>query len=263
MDFDAHTSGDDVIVMPNRLPTTGTWARPLRRALATAAVAALALAACNGDDDPPAGTSATPTTATQPTSPPTSQPTTQLSPPATDATPATTPPTAAPTSVPEPPPTTAEPDTATVDDVVAALVESRRLLDDALLDPTDDAKAQAASAMYAGDALDRVANLIAGYRADGTAEVTSTDNPSRVVPYDETVVIDGEAGTASLQYCFVNSNLTVEVGGSPDGSDRVLDDRVIINLERDDFALLDGRWKVVDGAILTTYEGVDECPEQP
>jgi hypothetical protein len=156
------------------------------------------------------------------------------------------------------PPSTTGDDAA---DVVAAVLESRRLLNEVLLDPTSDAKAQAASAWFAADALDRVAMLVARYRADGLAEVTNDENPARVVPYAETLVVDEGQASASLEYCFVNSNVTVEVGD--EGSERVLDDRVVVNLERDDLRWIDERWKIVDGVILTTYEGASECPEQP
>lgn len=224
------------------------------------AAVVLAAAGCSGGDSassttvPSTTVAATVATSATTTAPPTSPPTT--------AAPATVAPvTTAPTTL---PPTTAPPTLAAgsvEEQVVAAALESWRLLLEAYRDPTNDEKVRAAGQAHGGVNRQTVIELLADFRLNNQR---STPNPAvaaTVVPYPGEVVVDSAAGTASVTYCEISSDIVVETNGNPDGTDRVVNDEVNAYRIRIDLELVDGRWLDSNGELLMTWTGATACPD--
>jgi hypothetical protein len=240
--------------------------RRLRRACSRAIaplVAVLVVAACSGGDDPDADattlappTTPTPTTAASTTVPPTATLPTTSAPPTTTA-PATTPP---PTSAPQ---TTAVPTTppASPEAIVAAALESWRLLNEVRLDPLNDDKAALLRNVRTGAALDFAFEVVSMYRAENTRSITNATTPASASPFIETLVIAADGAAATLEYCVTNSNIYVETGGNPDGTDRVINDDVTADRYLVSMVNVDGVWLESDASTLAVYEGVASCPE--
>jgi hypothetical protein len=145
--------------------------------------------------------------------------------------------------------------------VIDALITSWETLNEARLDPLDDEKLAAMAITRTGDALDRVVQLIAGYRANNQRSVTNRKIPAMIKPYPDTVELDLNAGTARIDYCWINSNTLVEVGGNSDGTDRVIDDSISVVSDRDFFELIDGRWLKSGGEVIEIDREGTTCDE--
>jgi hypothetical protein len=234
----------------------------MTRFAAALAVAVLA-SACSGGDD------AVTTTATVQGSAETDDTL------ATTTTPVTTPPSTVSTTDPETtttaPPVTEPPDPVTTtaastqpdDDIhrsiIDAVIESWRVFNEAKLDPTDDDKVAALSEVRSGELLTASIDLISRYRFENRRSVTNDEFPATLVPDAETIQLTDDGSRATLESCRVNSNLSVEIGGNPDGTDRVVDDSVSVFIETAELELVDGRWIEVGGAIIERFEGATSC----
>jgi hypothetical protein len=143
--------------------------------------------------------------------------------------------------------------------VIDALITSWETLNEARLDPLDDEKLAAMATTRTGPALDRAVQILARYRAYNRRSVTNPSTPSKITPYVDSIVVDLEAGTASIDYCWLNSNVLVETGGNSDGTDLVLDDSISAVHDRDYFVLEGGEWLEQDGIVIKRYEDSTEC----
>ena len=101
--------------------------------------------------------------------------------------------------------------------------------------------------------------FIAELRAKNQRSLTNTAMPSSVHVLPESVVLDLASGAATIEYCWLNSNILVETGGGQDGEDRVINDSVDTSHDREQFVLVDGRWLKSGGDEIDTYEGLEEC----
>ena len=238
------------------------------------AASALVLAACNGDDDV---SPTTPTTAapdpTVVTSTPETTPTTSDVAPTTAATaPPSGPTTAPPTSAPPPsstetipltvPPTTTVPLddlTAAEREVVEFVLEEFRLFNELRLDPTNDAKYDAALERLVDPSLTSSRELIEEYRQLGQKEVPFPGLTANISPYLDTIMIADDGSTASVDVCWLNSNVLVEVGGNADGTDRVLNDVISAHYRRYTLTPSDDGWLVSSIAGGDVSEGSLTC----
>jgi len=215
----------------------------------------LVLAACGSEQnaDPPATSAAVANTV----------PPTILPPATTAAAPITT----APTTMPETTPPAS--DTATtepVDEEAAAkqaVIEAAEhawyVFNEAKLDPTDEQKVAAALAASTGNARTWASDALETYRTLNRKSITSTDVPAFVDVYEDSVRVDLWAGTATIELCDLGSNVMVELGSNPDGSDRILDESVTAYHELNTFELVDGAWLYADGTDLAQYPGALTC----
>lgn len=63
-----------------------------------------------------------------------------------------------------------------------------------------------------------------------------------------------------MEYCHFASNLLVEPGGNPDGSDEVHDQKIAVLLVENHLVLVGGRWYDDGGFDLEVREGEAACP---
>lgn len=221
-----------------------------------------AVAACSGGGDAAPIATVPPTSEAPPTSPPSSVTT---EPPVPETTPAPTTTESPPTT--EPPAETITPTTfereLTPDEqaVIDAAIAAWSAWNGALLAPNNDDAIRELRATHTGDALDRVANEIAELRIRNVKSVTNYDLPAYIDPIERSVSVDLNARSATVEYCHLDSNTAVEVGGKADGSDLILDDLVSIRFEREEFHLVDGQWMKAGGESLSREPGVTECPD--
>ena len=240
----------------------------MRAHLTTALAIAMTvgLAACSS------GGSTAPTTTLPGTVPTTtaSSSTTTLPAPSTAPTTETPTSTVAPTT--EPTPTT-EPVPATLPDnlteaefaqlrteVIAEVEEANRLFDEVRRNPTDPEIAAQYRAITTPEQYEYVfGEFVIKYVQNNLEERTNPDLPATEEYLLETFVIDPVAGTASVTYCYLSSNLLYQVGGAADGSDELQDDRFAAVLVRSDLVFQDGRWLDDGGRNLSIAEGETTC----
>ncbi|WP_300625526.1 hypothetical protein [Ilumatobacter sp.] len=242
------------------------------------AAAALVLVACNGDDD---------TTPTTPTTPPSATPdsavvtSTSETSPTTDAVVPTTAPDTSTTTDSTPPPSTSDPAPTSIEtipltvpsttevplddltaeerEVVEFVLESFRLFNELRLDPTNDDKYDAALALRTGASLDASRGLIDEYRENGLMGTPFPNLPSTITPFLDTITIAEDGSSASVDVCWLNSNILVEVGGNPDGTDRVLNDIISAEYERYTLTRVGGAWLIASIAGGEVFEGSLTC----
>jgi hypothetical protein len=231
------------------------------RARGVLVVAALTLGACSGESAAPATTVPETTASTSPTTTapaPTPATTPTTAPPAT--TPPTTVPTTTPATVPPTVPATIPADLAQAQqDVIDATVAAWQAYLDATRRPTDEAALEQLAATNSGPTLDRRLQRVVEIAASGVASVENPATPASIDIYEQTVVIDVAAGTASVEYCRIGSDLGVEVGGNADGTDRIVVDEVNAYHERAELVFNAGRWTDNDGAQLQKFPGATSC----
>ena len=227
------------------------------RRLAVAAALSLVLAACSGDDDasldttpaPSPTTSATVAATTPETTSPTTEPAPQTAPQTLPAEPTTT-------------ATSAPPDEDQIkQDVIDAAFAAWKSLNDLRLDPTNDDLLEALARTRTGASLDSAIEIVTNYRVGNRHSITHPEFPASFQAYPETVEVDAELGLASVEYCWLNSNIFVEVGGDGDGTDLVLDDAVSANRERSDLVFGESGWQEVGGVVLEEFPEATQCAE--
>ena len=230
-----------------------------------AVAAALVAVACSGGDDADVvGTTATmapdltePTTAvSEVVATPAPLPTTE--PPATTSAPVdTTDPTPA-TTEPPPPSTTERVLTAEELAVVEAARLSATTWYEVFRDPGNEELIQAAAVVRTGPALTRLVDRLADVRTSNLKSAPNPDVPARVDMYEQTVELLGD-DRATVEYCYVDADFTVEIGTAPDGGDVVLDDSILARRGRSDLVRVDGLWLVESGTELSVTDGSATC----
>ena len=229
------------------------------RARGVLVVAALTLGACSGESAAPT-TTVPGTTASSSTSPATTAPATI----STTAPAATTPPTTA-------PPTTATTVAPTVaatipadlaqaqQDVINAAIAGWQAYEDAARDPSNEAKLARLAATLSGPKLQKSIENISALVASGRVVVENPAMPAAVDIYEETVVVDPVALTGSVEFCRIGSDLGIEPGGNPDGTDKVVVNEINSYHERSDLIFVSGTWFDDNGAVLQKFEGSATC----
>lgn len=213
-------------------------------------ITALAVAACsNGNDTTPTTTTTPPPSSTTTTTTTTAAPTTTSTSSSTTTTPTTT----------EPPsPTQTDP----VDEVQELLDDYEAAwsaFDAAKLDPTNDATVESARQLLTDRMLELLNERIEQFRRENLRSVTNLDVPAHADVYRETVEIDGD--TARFRVCEIGSNILVEVGAAPDGSDAVVNDDVISSLIDNTMVRTPSGWVLARGVVAAEFFGQDNCGE--
>ena len=85
------------------------------------------------------------------------------------------------------------------------------------------------------------------------------EEPSRTIILATPQFVPGRTDFVELVACEVNSEIFVEVGGAPDGSDALVTDeltvgRLVVRLQR-----VDGQWKTDSGETVAELSSPDEC----
>ncbi len=207
------------------------------RTTAVITIAALiGITACQGDDD------VAPTLPTDPST--TTVSTTDDLAPTTSPVPTTTPTT--PTT-----PLTTDPlidEAAETQAVVDAFVHAWSELNLLKLDPTDDEQFDKVRSLYAGPLLIAIEEQIDNFRTLGYASRPNPDLPETIVPDESSVALFD--GRARFQYCELDSNVLVEVGTGPNGTDALVDESVSISISTVELELRDNNWIAVSNDEL-------------
>lgn len=231
-----------------------------------AAVVVMALAACSGGDDsaattdPVSSSTERPTVASDPeTSPPTSAAPTSTDAPATiDPTTTAPDPTTPPASTAPPPESTAAEPTPDEQAVIDAARMSTTTWVEVLRDPWDEELIRAAAALRTGPALERLIEGLAELRTNNIRGAVHPDVDATIEMYEDSVVFE-TPDRATVEYCHVDSDLTVEVGAGPDGEDLVLDDSIVAKHQQAVMVRVGGRWLDETGTELARFEGATAC----
>ena len=238
-----------------------------RRLGAVAAVLVLVAGACSGDDDStdattapttvPAVTTDTPPTTTMP--PPPTVPETPV-PESTvpETTEATTTTSASPTATLALDATTT---TTVADPEVQAVIDAAHAswaaYIGAIRDPGDEERLLALAETKREEALTSSVGIVQDLIVMNQRAIPHPEIDAEFVPRPESIEIDGDS--AVIEYCWVGSDIIVEVGASSDGTDRVVNDEVLIYVERENFEVIDGRWRKVSGTVLEQIEEEVSC----
>ena len=226
--------------------------RRTRAYAATTLSVVLVTAACGGENnaDPPATSAAVPNTTPSTILPPTTDP----APTTTDPAPTTTP------TVPTPP-TAIElsEEEQAKQAVIEAAERTWRLYNEAILDPTNDAKFAAVQAAMSGEALAIATQIIESYRTNDQRAVSSTIVPASIDIDPDSIQLSASNDVATLEFCRVGSNVLVQTAGNADGADLVLDDTINAYSERETYELQSGVWVNTDGEVLRKIDGATSC----
>jgi hypothetical protein len=189
-----------------------------------------------------------------------------------DPAPTTDPSTTVAVSEPEPTPTTEAPTTTvapttTLDpaeslaaQVEADLLETFRLTDEALLDPTNDEAVAAALDGYVGSNRDLIEARLDDFRSNGYVTRPNPEVEALVIVEKPAVLASSPADTAVIQVCEVDSWIVVEPGAGPDGADAIVDPDVTSYRSNYVLLLVDGRWRIRGSELLAEFPGEPSCP---
>jgi hypothetical protein len=168
-------------------------------------------------------------------------------------------PTSSPPSTTDAPTTTLDPAAQLAADVEADLRETFRLTDEAIQDPTDQAKVSAALDRYLAENRQFISDRIESLRAQGHVARRSADVPPSLTIEVAATPAEGPPETVIVRTCEVDSWIVVEPGAGPNGSDAVVDSEV--RSYRSNFVLqnVDGVWRVRGGESLGEWSA-PQCP---
>lgn len=234
---------------------------------ARAVVAAtLLLGACSGGSDAPetaesplgsAAVTIADTTAATTSSPAPATTAAAIAPPTTAATPAST--TAAATAAVTAPATIPSDPAVAQQQVIDTVIAAWQAYRAAIRDPLDEDRLAAMATLISGPKLQRSVQEIANVASSGIVARENPTTPAALDIDEQTVVVDLAAGTASVEYCRIGSDLGVKIGGNPDGTDQIVVDEVNAYHERSDLVFRDGRWFDDDGVVIATFPGATTC----
>ena len=243
-------------------------------AVVTAVTVATLAVGCSGDDDavptttsfatttePPATTTTVEATTTEPTTTgPTTVPTTEPVP--------TTVPESTPSSTPDPtttsppdgvPPRVTFPDDPDKQAVVDAVYAYFDALNDAQADPRNSELREQVEATTGKPIQERVVTYLDGLVDDGQAFIDLGAERSHVDIFGDVMTIVDRS--ALVDACVVDRTSQVEVGGNPDGSDRILNDQVVAALLSYSLTESDTGWRVVELSVIDRFEDSDRCAD--
>lgn len=147
-------------------------------------------------------------------------------------------------------------------EVVEALYAARTLATEALIDPDAVMLDERLDALFArqGQQRDAVESNRAFLRERGLRGRVNPDQPWALT-VEIVEFLEEPFRRADVTVCFVDTNILLEPGGAPDGSDLVVNDevgaiRIVYTL-----VVEDGRWQLLHGQDLTELRlGETECP---
>jgi hypothetical protein len=214
-----------------------------RRALAAAVASCVLLAACggSGSDDASTATDASTTTAAATTT--------------TESTATTTATTEAPTT--ETPTTTLD-----TDEQLAAAEQAYLDAFDAYIaaarDPANPELRADIERLYTGPNLEFTINQLDSFVEQNWVALPG-EEPSRTIILLSPQFLPDRTDFVELVNCEVDSEIFVEPGGAPDGSDALVSDEVVVRRGLTRLELIGGQWKSRSGEVLAELASAEEC----
>jgi hypothetical protein len=144
-------------------------------------------------------------------------------------------------------------------EIVESVLEAFRLFNELRLDPTNDELYEAALAARVDPARAAAQQIIEGYRSDGLRSRPFPGLPASITPFLDTLTIGDDGADASVDVCWLNSNILVEVGTGEDGGDRVVNDVISSQYMRYEVQRSDGRWLLKNILGGDVFEGATTC----
>ena len=102
-------------------------------------------------------------------------------------------------------------------------------------------------------------NIIDDYRENNYRSLPNPDVPARYDVDVNSVVVNLNNGTGSVQACHLNTFVEVEVGGNADGTDRIVEDEITVQVEQLELIREDGTWKVNAASLPDESDVVTPC----
>ncbi|MFW2336273.1 hypothetical protein, partial [Ilumatobacter sp.] len=130
----------------------------------------------------------------------------------------------------------------------------------ALNDPFNNEKVEAIAEVFTSRLVEGWMNIIEEYRENNFKSIPNPDGvPARYDVDINSVEVNLNNGTGSVQVCHLNTFVKVEVGGNADGSDRVVEDDVTERVEQLEMVREDGVWKINRASLPNESEILTSC----
>jgi hypothetical protein len=159
-------------------------------------------------------------------------------------------------------PTTTDLSAATKAAVAAAVVQGRQNYQYALenYDAPDALDVLARTTAANSPAWELTLKNMDALRTNGWRSTPNPTVPSVTTVEGDVDLLDGPPATrAQVTVCTIDSDIVVEPGGAPDGSDTVVNDEVTARRNRITMVLEGGVWKLSEGTGLGSWSG-SACP---
>jgi hypothetical protein len=171
--------------------------------------------------------------------------------------------TAATTTTEPPAPSTKAPST-TVDTEAQLAAAEQAYLDafDAYIaaarDPANPDLRAEIERLYTGPNLEFTISQLDGF-VEQNWVARPAEDPSRAVVLTSPVFLPDRTDIAELVTCELDSEIFVEPGAAPDGSDALVSDEVVVRRGLTRLELVDGQWKSRSGEVLAELQSFEEC----
>ena len=175
--------------------------------------------------------------------------------------------TSAPTSVAtttEPPALSTDAPTTTIDTEAQLAAAEQAYLDafDAYIaaarDPSNPALRAEIERLYTGPNLEFTISQLDGF-VEQNWVARPAEEPSRTIILLSPQFLPNRTGFVELVSCEVNSEIFVELGGAPDGSDALVTDEVTVGRLVVRLQQVDGLWKSDSGETIAELASPEEC----
>jgi hypothetical protein len=142
------------------------------------------------------------------------------------------------------------------DEVVAAYLAAWQAFTDAAMDPTNPEFRALIESTRVGANLERALAILDELVMNGWVAIEHPTDPARTT-IEDGPFIDGD--TATVVVCDLDSNIVIEPGAAPDGSDAMVNDEVVALRIEVTLARVSGTWKVSAGRILGEWPEALTC----
>jgi len=164
----------------------------------------------------------------------------------------------------EPPAPSTEAPTTTIDTETQLAAAEQAYLDafDAYIaaarDPSNPELRAEIDRLYTGPSLEFTISQLDGF-VEQNWVARAADEPSRTTVLQAARFVPDRTDFIELVSCEVNSEIFVEVGGAPDGSDALVTDEVSVGRLVVRLRQVDGLWKVDSGDTIAELRSPEEC----
>ncbi len=170
------------------------------------------------------------------------------------------------TTTTEPPTPTTEPPTTTIDTDAQLAAAEEAYLDafDAYIaaarDPSNPDLRAEIERLYTGPSLEFTISQLDGFVREGwVARPGNEQEPSRAIILQDSSFFPDRPDIAELVSCEINSDVFVEPGAAPDGSDALVNDEMTVDRALIRLEYIDGLWRVRSGETLANLSAPEDC----
>jgi hypothetical protein len=142
------------------------------------------------------------------------------------------------------------------DAVIAAYLAAWQAFTDAAMDPTSPELRSLVESTRVGANLERALVILDELATNGWVAVEHPTDPARTT-IEDGPFIDGD--TATVVVCDLDSNIVIEPGAAPDGSDAMVNDSFTARRIEVTLARVDGQWKVSAGETIDRWPESSTC----